>query len=213
MIKVNLIATTPGAAPARDWFPREQRAALIGLGLLALTAVGIGGYWYYLSGVRTAVDAKIATAETTMARLKVAADLVKKTTARKAELTERLGVIERLRSAKREPASLLENLSRNLPDGLWLLEVKQMGATVQVDGRAMSITAVTDFTEHLQNSGMFVRPVEILTTSTETVEETTVVKFTVKADIVPPPVAAPTAMGPAGAPNAVASTAPKGSGV
>lgn len=212
MIKVNLIAMTPGAAPAREWFPREQRSALIGLGLLALTAVGIGGYWYYLSGVRAAVDAKIATAETTMARLKIAAELVKKTSARKTELTERLGVIDRLRAGKREPANLLENLSRNLPDGLWLLEVKQTASTVQVDGRAMSITAVTDFTEQLQNSGMFLRPVEILTTSTETVEETTVVKFTVKADIVPI-APAPSVLAPAGAPNAVAGTAPKGSGV
>lgn len=213
MIKVNLIAHTPGAAPAREWFPREQRSALMGLGLLALTALAIGGYWYYLNGVRNGVDAKIVTAEATIARLKVAAELVKKTTARKAELTERLGVIDRLRSAKREPANLLENLSRNLPDGLWLLEVKQTGGTVQVDGRAMSITAVTDFTESLQNSGMFLRPVEILTTSTETLEETTVVKFSVKADIVPP-TPAPTALGPGGAANAVAaSAAPKGSGV
>lgn len=42
---------------------------------------------------------------------------------------------------------------------------------------------------------MFLRPVEILTTSTETVEDTTVVKFSVKADIVPP-APAPTALGP-----------------
>ena len=150
MIKVNLIAHTTGAVPARDWFPREQRSALMGLGLLAMTAVAIGGYWYYLNGVRSGVDAKIATAESTIVRLKVAAELVKKTTARKTELTERLGVIDRLRSAKREPANLLESLSGNLPEGLWLLEVKQTGATVQVDGRAMSITAVTDFTESLR---------------------------------------------------------------
>src|SRR6185436_9016270 len=106
--------------------------------------------------------------------------------ARKTELAERLGVIERLRAAKRAPVSLLETLSRSLPDGLWLLEVKQTGRSVQVDGRAMSISAVTDFTERLQNSGVFDRPVEILTTSSETLEETPVVRFSVKADVVAP---------------------------
>lgn len=212
MIKINLIAHTPGAAPAREWLPREQRSALMGLGMLAVTALGIGGYWYYLNSVRKQVDAKIVAAEAQMVRLKVAAQLVAKTTARKTELAERLGVIERLRAAKREPASLLENLSRNLPDGLWLMEVKQLGTTVQVDGRAMSITAVTDFTEHLQNSGMFVRPVEILTTSTEVVDDTTVVRFSVKADIVPPSTT-PSVLGSAGPASAVASTNPKGAGV
>ena len=37
MIRVNLISTAPGqvvaAAPARDWFPKEQRAAAMGLAL------------------------------------------------------------------------------------------------------------------------------------------------------------------------------------
>ena len=48
---------------------------------------------------------------------------------------------------------------------------------VQIDGRAMSLTSVTDFTEQLQNSGMFQRPVEIVTTTTEAVEDTSVIRF------------------------------------
>jgi type IV pilus assembly protein PilN len=211
MIKVNLLATIPGAAPPRDWVPREQRSALLGLGLLLITAVGVGGWWYHLSSVRAGVNGRITAAEAQMVKLKEAAKLVEKTNARKTELTERLGVIERLRTAKRGPVSLLETLSRSLPDGLWLLEVKQAGASVQVDGRAMSITAVTDFTERLQNSGVFERPVEILTTSTETVEDTTIVRFAVKANVVLPTPPAST-QAPASGGSAVASAAPKGTG-
>lgn len=211
MIKVNLLATVPGAAPPRDWVPREQRSALLGLGMLLVTAVVVSGWWYHLTTVRAGVDGRIAAAETQMVKLKEAAKLVEKTNARKTELTERLGVIERLRTAKRTPVNLLETLSRSLPDGLWLLEVKQAGASVQVDGRAMSITAITDFTERLQNSGVFERPVEILTTSTESVEDTTVIRFAVKADVVAP-VAPPSALAPAPGGRAVASVQPKGTG-
>jgi Tfp pilus assembly protein PilN len=74
-----------------------------------------------------------------------------------------------------------------VPEGLWLLEIRQTGTSVQVDGRAMSLTAVTDFAERLQNSGLFRHPVEILTTLMETVEETPVVRFSVKAEALPPP--------------------------
>jgi type IV pilus assembly protein PilN len=212
VIKVNLLATAPGSAPAREWFPREQRMGLIGLGMLVTTALIVGGWWYYLSSVRSSIDARITAAESQMVKLKEAAKLVDKANARKAELSERLGVIERLRADKRGPVSLIETLSQSLPDGLWLLEVKQAGASVQVDGRAMSISAVTDFTEHMQNSGLFKRPVEILTTATETYEETTVVRFTVKGDVLAPPSATPSALGSVTGATAVAGTAPARTG-
>jgi Tfp pilus assembly protein PilN len=198
VIKVNLLATAPGAPAPRDWIPREQRSALIGLGMLMVTGLAIGGWWYYLHTVKAKVDTRIAAAEAQMVKLREASKLVEKTTARRNELAERLAVIERLRAAKHAPVSLLETVSESLPDGLWLLEMKQAGRSVQVDGRAMSISAVTDFTERLQNSGVFDRPVEILTTSTETVEDTTVVRFSVKGDMVGPPTApASSAAGPA----------------
>ncbi len=69
-----------------------------------------------------------------------------------------------------------------MPDGLWLVEFKQTGPMVQIEGRALSLTSVTDFTEQMQNSGMFKRPVEIVTTTTEMVEETPVVRFVVKGE-------------------------------
>ena len=211
MITVNLLATTPGKPAPREWVPREQRSAVLGLSALLVTALGVGGAWYYLTGVKAGVDHRIAAAEAQMVRLKEAAKLVEKTAARKASLAERLAVIERLQTSKRAPVSLLQALSQSVPDGLWLLELKQTGASVQVDGRALSLSAVSDFTERMQNSGMFQRPVEILTTSTEAVEETTVVRFAVKGELVPlSPV--PTAQAPSNGPTTVASAGPARTG-
>ena len=191
MIKVNLLATGPGAAPAREWLPREQRSAVVGLGMLVLTALGVGGWWYYQHSQAASIQVRITAAEAELARLKEASRLVDELRARRTELDERLSLIERLRSGKRAPVTLLETVSRSVPDGLWLLEIKQAGTSIQVDGRAMSLTAVTDFTERLQNSGLFKHPVEILTTSTETFEETPVVRFSVKAEALPPPAETP----------------------
>jgi type IV pilus assembly protein PilN len=137
------------------------------------------------------VEVKITAAETELVRLKEASDLVQRVTARRNELTERLGLIERLRSSKREPVTLLESVSRSLPDGLWLLEMKQTGTTVTIDGRAMSLTALTDFAERIQNSGTFHHPVEIVSTTTETVEDVDVVRFALKAEAVTSAPAAP----------------------
>lgn len=211
MIKVNLLASTAGAAPTREWLPREQRSALVGLGLLVVTALGVGGWWYYLRSERNGIDARIEAAETELVRLREAATLVDETMAHRTELAERLGLIDRLRLAKREPVNLLEAVSRSIPEGLWLIELKQSGTSVQIDGRAMSLTSLTDFAGRMQTSGLFQHPVEILSTTTESVEENEVVRFSIKADALTPP--APTAT-PAGTtlPAAAPAAAP-GSGV
>lgn len=204
MIKVNLLSTVPGVAPPKDFFPKEQRSALMGLGMLAITAVGVGGYWWYLNREQASIDTKIAAAEAELVRLKEAATLVDRATARKAELAERLALIERLRSEKRGPVTLLETVSLSTTDGLWLTEIKQTGSVFQIDGRALSMNSITDFALQLQTSGIFKGPVEILSAANETVDEHGIVKFSVKADTRPP--AAPPAA-PAGPPKAITSTA------
>ena len=187
MIKVNLLSQGPGAQKvAREWVPAAQKGALKGLAMLMVTALGVGGYWFYLSSQKSSIEARIATAETELVRLNEAAKLVERATKRKNELSERLALIDRLRESKRGPVTLLETVSRSTPEGLWLLEIKQAGTAMTVDGRAMSLTSVTDFAQQLQNSGLFQHPVEIVTTATETFEEQTVVRFTVKAEAVKP---------------------------
>ncbi len=189
MIRVNLLTTGPGAAPPREWVPREHRQALLGLGMLLVTALGVGGWWWYLKQQSAQAEIRIAEGDAKLEQLKDAVKLLEQATSRKAELAERLALIDRLRAAKRAPITLLETISRSVPEGLWLIEIKQTGSMVQIDGRAISLTSVTDFALGLQSSGMFKMPVEILTTTTEVIEETDVIKFSVRADaaVAPPP--------------------------
>jgi type IV pilus assembly protein PilN len=182
MIKVNLLDTGKAAEGPRQWIPREQRSAVLGLAMLLVTGAGVTGWWWYLSSARADVEIRIATAEAELVRLREAAVLVERASQRKAELTERLSLIERLRTAKRGPVTLIETVSFSVPDGLWLLEIKQTGSDVQLDGRAMSLTSVTDFAERLQSSGLFKRPVEIVTTVAETFEQVDVVRFVIRAE-------------------------------
>jgi hypothetical protein len=110
---------------------------------------------------------------------------------------------------------LLETVSQSVPHGLWLLEVKQTGATVRLDGRAMSLTPVTDFAKVMQESGFFQMPVEIDSTNSEVFEEVPVIRFVMKADILnsgaSPVKTTPVATTPAPAPATPAPTAAAGS--
>jgi Tfp pilus assembly protein PilN len=202
MIRVNLLTTGPGTAPPREWVPREHRAALLGLGMLLVTSIGVGGWWWYLKHQHSVAEMRIAESEAKLELLKDAQKLLDAATSRKNELAERLSLIDRLRMAKRAPITLLETISRSVPEGLWLIELKQTGTIIQVDGRAISLTSVSDFAESLQQSGLFKMPVEIVTTTTEVVEETDVIKFSLKAEAaVAPPATSTVTTTPAGRPG------------
>jgi len=180
VIQVNLLGAVP-RAPRRAWLPADQKSAAAGLVLLVVTAVVVGGWWWQTARAQRVIDTQMGLAQADLTRLKSAAVLVDRAVARKLELTERLGLIDRLHRTQRAPVELLETISRSVPDGLWLLELKQTGNAVQIEGRAVSLTALTDFVERLQTSGRFARPVDIVTTNMETVQDASVVRFALKA--------------------------------
>ena len=180
MIRINLLGAIP-RAPRRAWLPADQKSAAVGLLLLMGTALGVGGWWWQTARAQRAVDVEIAAAQAEITRLKTAALLVDRAVGRKLELTERLALIDRLHRTQRDPVELLQTISRSVPNGLWLLELKQSGASFQIEGRATSLTALTDFVERLQTSGRFAHPVDIITTNMEVVQDASVVRFALKA--------------------------------
>lgn len=182
MIRVNLLAGGAHAAPPRVWVPAEQRSSLIGLGMLLVTGLGVGGWWYYLNGQHAATEENITKAEVRIEQLKDALKLLETSRTQKAELESRLALIDRLRAAKHAPVRMLNLLNASIPDGLWLMEIKQAGSSVTIEGRAMSQTSVSDFAKSLQDSGFFKMPVEVVMTLMETLEETNVFRFLLKAE-------------------------------
>ena len=196
MIRVNLLANGPGAAQPRVIVKTEQKPAMLGLAMLLTTGLGVGGWWYYISAQQAATETSIVTAESRIEQLKDAMKLLEKARSQKAELEGRLALIENLRIAKHAPVKLLDVLNESVPEGLWLMEIKQSSTGVQIEGRSLSHTAVTDFAQTLQNAGLFKMPVEILTTLMEQVEESNVIRFVLKAQPVAG-VGLPTAAAPA----------------
>jgi Tfp pilus assembly protein PilN len=181
MIRINLAAATGMPAEPRPMIPPHHRGAAWGSLLLAITMMGLGGGWWRLRNEAAALDSQISLQQSELASLTNTITLVDRAIARKSELSQDLGLIDRLRAARKDPEILLLTLSRSLPDGLWLIELKQQGPVVQIEGRATSLTVVTDFLDRLQNSGVFDRSIEIVSTGTELIDDSSVIRFAVKA--------------------------------
>lgn len=156
--------------------------------ILVLAALGVG-WWYwslYQQGTKLAED--ITAAEQETARLRTLIVQVQDFEARKAQLQQRVSLIEQLRKGQSGPVRMLDELSRSLPEMLWLTALEQKGTEVLIDGQCTSLTALSDFVDNLSRSGWFRRPVEIVDSQVERVAGGTaeLTRFTVKAQFAPP---------------------------
>ena len=57
---------------------------------------------------------------------------------------------------------VLDQISRSVPDRLWLADLKQAGNDFTLDGFATSMTALSDFVAGIEGTKWFRKPVEII---------------------------------------------------
>jgi len=193
MIRINLLAVERER-------PRRQRMVIapaqrvtIGAALIIFTTVLVIGGWYWsLHTESTRIDDEIARAETETQQLRSVLAQVQKFETRKAQLQQRVTLIEQLRRGQTAPVHMLDEVSRSVPDRLWLTGMSQQGALFTIDGQTTSLTALSDFVTNLESSTWFTRPVEIVDSQVDHNPQTgELVRFTVKANMndptAPPP--------------------------
>jgi type IV pilus assembly protein PilN len=160
--------------------------------ILLATVLGIGWWFMSLRQQSAQIDEDIARAETETIKLRAVLAQVQKFEARKAQLTQRVTLIEQLRRGQSAPVHVLDEISRSLPDRLWLSEMKQVGSDFTITGFTASMPSLSDFVANLEATKWFKRPVEILDSQVQTDDKTgDLVKFSIKGTLndpeAPPP--------------------------
>jgi type IV pilus assembly protein PilN len=202
MIRINLLA-------AEGERSKKKKAALFGttgqkltIGcsiILVLAVLFIGWRYWSLSRQSNQIDAEISAAQQETTRLHSVILQVQQFEQRKAQLQQRVVLIEQLRKGQTGPVHMLDQISRALPPMLWLTELKQTGAEIQIDGRTTVLTSLTDFVTNLEATGYFKKSIDIVsTTADQTVGVGELIKFTIKATFQPPDAKAATAGAKAG---------------
>jgi len=161
---------------------------MIRINLLSAERDGIGWWYWSLTKQSARLDEQIAEAQRETQVLRTLIQQVEQLERRRAELQQRVELIELLRRGQSEPVHLLDQISRSLPDMLWLTEIKQQGNTLTISGRCTALTALSDFVTNLEASGYFRRPVEILDSQVEPAQPgaAELIKVSVKAQFAPP---------------------------
>jgi type IV pilus assembly protein PilN len=199
MIRINLLAVErQRTKKARTVVIPVAHRATIGASLiLVATVLGIGWWFWSLRQQSQQLDEDIAKAEIQTQQLRSVLAQVQKFEARKAQLQQRVSLIEQLRSGQSAPVHVLDEISKSLPDRLWLTDMTQTGSEFAISGMTTSMSGVSDFIANLEATRWFKRPVEILDSQVQTDPKAgDLVKFSIKAVFQDPD--APVAVPPAG---------------
>ena len=188
MIRINLVAPER-KAKAKDKGPALPAGALQSYLLLALFAGGAlvlcAGAWWLQSNKLRDLDTRIAADEKRQRDLQAIAAQVAQFQQKKAVLENKVLVIEQLRLAQKSPVHMLDEVSKALPDYVWLTNLDETQGNLRFAGQSNSLAAVADFISALQRSGWF--PAVDLGTSQEA---SSLVNFTLQGAFKDPEVAA-----------------------
>ena len=132
--------------------PLVQVAAV----LLIAGAVNFG-YWYQLDREKKSIEVQMRLAEQKNREL---ADIKVRYMERQKQAEaykRRVDVIDQLRSNQTGPVSLLSTIGDtvNSTEAVWLNSMQDQGASVAIDGTALSSDAVANLISNLQKTGFF----------------------------------------------------------
>ena len=153
MIRINLL-------PHRELRRKQQQKEFfIVLGVV----VGLGAtVWFathtYLSGQLDEQNGRNTYLEQEIAALDKQIEEIKKVQEQTTALLQRKKIVESLQANRAETVYLLDQLVRQLPDGVYLKSVQQKGSKVAVNGFAQSNARVSTFMRNLESSPYLEKP-------------------------------------------------------
>jgi Tfp pilus assembly protein PilN len=160
MIRVNLIGVREpstgvfdaGGPPAA---PSEKKGLLVAVVCLAVSLGVIGVQYFNARNTISVLDEEIQQLEQEKARLQAIIQRVNEYQQKLLELEKREKLIERLKREREGPVRMLDDLSAQLPDFVWLTNLDQGATNVTIRGMASSYVSIADYIQRLEESEYF----------------------------------------------------------
>lgn len=162
MIKINLLAEKKQPKAAKASKARKLEGAGVGAGvnlmLAGIVLLGVlfaGGWWWRLNGEVAQREERDREAKVELERLTEIRKKGEEYTAQKELLAQKIDLITQLKKKQDVPVHIMDQVSRNLPDNLWLESVSASSNQVSISGKATTYNAVSNFYRNLNDAGFF----------------------------------------------------------
>ena len=207
MIRINLLKPEskdlkePISAPGTADETPKKGPNLGNLIFLALV-IGLGAFYFFQQKAFRRENALLATARQEKAQLAYVEAALQKQQAARENLDRKITLIESLNAQRDMAPRLMDELSRRLPDWVWLNEIVFDAKGLQIKGRALSNNLVADYIAGLESSPQIMN-VNLVSSTQKTAQGDQYLDFTLRAVLekkpepVPPPETAAPAAKPA----------------
>lgn len=202
MIRVNLLktdikggdrkTTVSAAAPPLEAKPEKSKKSNT-INLVIFLVIAVVGALAYLQ--KKAIDTERALLSDAQEQQRVLSPVLQKlelVEIQKVFLENKINLIEQLRRRQSLPLMILDTISSQLPEWVWLMEATLKGQVLDLKGRALSNIQISEYSQALQKSGLFA-DVTISSSTQMLVGRNVVQEFVLRAPLVPP---TPVAKGP-----------------
>lgn len=125
--------------------------AIIGLLLAA-------GYWFWQKRVRDDRLETVTQREADAKKLEDIINEVERYQRRKESLQNRIDLINELKANQKGPVRIMDQISKDLPDLVWLDNMTIQGGQVNLSGRGLNPNAIALFIENIKKDPYFEEP-------------------------------------------------------
>jgi len=165
LIKINLVREgravrgTGAATGAASAVSGPTNLNNVFLGALLIAGIVVAGGWYFLENRKLSERQDLLVQKQAEAkRLEAIIKEVENYKKQKESLKTRIDLINQLKQNQKGPARLMDRISQDLPDLVWLDKMTVIGNTVTLDGRGLNPNAIANFVESIKNDPMFEEP-------------------------------------------------------
>lgn len=168
MIKINLAregravrGAGAGAAAASGQTSAAAPAQLNNIIVVSLLVAGLiaaGAYWFINSRLLAERLATVETRRTEAAKLESIIKDVENYQKRKDSLQQRIDLINQLKQNQKGPVRIMDQISRDLPDLVWLDTMNIETTGITIGGRGLNPVAIGNFVENVKNDPYFEEP-------------------------------------------------------
>jgi type IV pilus assembly protein PilN len=178
MIKINLL-------------PREERkrrapmntTLLLGIVGAAVTCLAMAYGWFWLHSEVGRLQEDIQRTQVELKRFEELAKQVDKFQAEKKRLEEKLKIIQALVLAQGGPVRLLDEVSKALPNEVWLTALSRTGKRMDISGIAYSNFNVAALMTNLGQASTLISSVDLVVSEKTLVEQVPVERFTITMEV------------------------------
>jgi Tfp pilus assembly protein PilN len=128
------------------------------VGGLILGVLIAGGWWYLQKRTLAERQETISQKQEEAKRLEQIIKDVAEYQKQKTSLEKRIELIKQLKQNQRGPVQLMDRISQDLPDLVWIDKMTVSGGLVTIDGRGLNPNAIANFVENVKNDPMFEEP-------------------------------------------------------